>query len=176
MPPIPVLFIATAQDCGHCIKLHSFLPDVKRALANDHKVAIKELSNSSYQKPLDVNGWPADITRWVQGYPTIALFRGDVWESAARNTNGKLVGAIFNGAMDGDIVRRNNKYTFDKDGVMRWIQDNINALPTTPFESGMRPLINGDGMKASLGRDPISVPNTGIKNCSSGLRLVSKRH
>lgn len=170
----PVLFIATAKNCGHCTHLHTFLPDVKKTLANEYKIVIKEFSTPSYAAPGNFTGYPADIKRWVPWYPAISMFRGDVWDAASRG--GNLVGVMFNAVMDGGTPRIESKYSFDKDGIVRWVKENINSLPTAPFESGVKPLIDNGMVKAVIGRDPISVPNTGSMNGNcSGLRLVSKR-
>lgn len=174
----PVLLVATSKTCPHCIDFHKFWPDVKQDLLRENKIRVKEISVPTNNSPIDTTGYPKDILRFIGWYPSVSLYKGDVWNQA-ENKGGPLSGLVYNGKLTDEGLRPNpSGYKFDKAGILAWIRDNISKLPSSPFSSSIEPLVQ-PSVEAEVRRlkEPVSVRNDGEKNsCPSGLRIIPKRY
>ena len=67
---------------------------------------------------------PCDLSRYIQWYPTIAIFKSKSWIKAMQGE--RLKGVVFDGIMQDDKLMPASDINFQMDHILEWINAQIN--------------------------------------------------
>ncbi len=122
----PVLVIATAQNCGGCIRYknstrHTLLQQLKNS-------SIVDIIEYDHPSTTTIDSVPPNFHpqfgAWVEWFPCFLLFSGSSWNAK----NQPLVGAIYGATnQNGNITPDQQPPQITSDNIINWINREISS-------------------------------------------------
>lgn len=135
--------IVTAGNCPACQRFHKRWNEIKAEIKKLNKVKIVEINLPTMRDRVVSKGFPKDLQRYVQWYPTAFLFNGEEWNDVMKGKKEKLDGVIFNGIVGNPNPQQG--YPLNKEGLIAWISMAL-----------QNPKVKGKAKDSKSPRDPRS--------------------
>lgn len=118
-----VFVLVTARNCPHCTNFRKNWAEIKRALVETGLIETPiDIEVNSLSEAPDPTVYPPDLKRWVTWYPNFLLFTKKSWQSAQPGLNGSLEGHIFNGTMEGNMVKYLGNGNPTRENLVAWVK------------------------------------------------------
>lgn len=194
----PVLVVASAADCGHCVSMYKWWPQARSKLEG-MGIRVVEIKFPSRGSGLP-DGYPKALKPYIPHFPSVSLFKGQDYDNAVSKGTA-LSGHIFGGYVDSSGFHdlSSGEFGFNPDGIANWASNiiTINNWPTkSPLltqnaSTSIKPLISAghgsvlSGHSGQLSGPPFGgatkvgtakggmVPNIG--SCSGGLNIIARK-
>jgi len=129
----PVFVLATAQDCPACVNFHKTWSQYREQLDKLGLVRTIVIDLPKRSTPVDSKGYPKDLQRYLQWFPTGLMFPGNNWDAVKSGRKSKLEGIVFNGTVGNSDPKQDYPHTGL--GMIEWIKVNAPKIESGKLHS-----------------------------------------